>query len=285
VSPPRPRPPAGPRPPVALRRARWGFRHLTWIADTGGGRLLVIQRRADGSDPTNEAARAVRARVRETSVGVPEPLRCTRHAGGTTVVLPYVEGDVAADLLAREGGAAVAGRACGEVAARLGSIDPAGLGLTATWASGPALRAAAAEWQVAVGLGDGAATKVADALDRAAGELDLGRVAPRFAHGDLAPVNVLVSDGRPVAVLDLDRACLAHPALDAAWFAWVVSFHHPEIAGEAWAAFAAAAGLGRTPLDAVSWLWPLLLLERAAEATSQAERDRWLARLAGAWSG
>lgn len=272
--------PSGPRPPVTLHRARWGFRHLTWVADTGDGRRMVIQRRADGSDPMTEAARAVRARVRATGLRVPEPLRCTHSAGGTTVVLPHVEGDVAAELLAHADGASVAGRVCGEVAGRISTVDPSRLVLPATWASGAALRSAAAAWQAAIGLAvEPAAARVSDALGRAARELDQGAAVPRFAHGDLAPVNVLVSDGRLVAVLDLDRTCLAHPAYDAAWFAWVVSFHHPDVAAVAWAAFADAAGLGEAPMDAVSWLWPLLLLERAAEAAAPGERERWFARL------
>jgi aminoglycoside phosphotransferase (APT) family kinase protein len=71
-------------------------------------------------------------------------------------------------------------------------------------------------------------------LRRAA--LEVETVLPRFAHGDLAPVNLLVRDGRVAAVLDLDRARLAHPLHDAAWFAWVVSFHHRDVAGAAWSA-------------------------------------------------
>ena len=103
---------------------------------------------------------------------------------------------------------------------------------------------------------------------------------PGLAHGDLAPVNVLVRDGELAAVLDLDRAQLAHPAYDAAWFSWVVSFHHPRVAGTACAAYTAAAGVP-TGKEALGWLWPLLLLERLAEATDTGERAMWADRLVG----
>lgn len=242
------------RSPVALRRARWGFRHRTWIADTGDGHRLVVQRRADGSDPTTPAAVAVRQRVRDAGLLVPEPLRCSPDAGGAaTVILPFIVGTVAADLLETDGGAMVAGRACGEVAARLAAIDPAGLGLPGTWSSGSALQAAVRAWVAALDPGpvDDTRARIGGAIEhavrRAAREVDAS--GPRFAHGDLAPVNVLVRDGRVAAVLDLDRARPAHPSYDAAWFA-------------------------------LAWLWPPLLLERSAETLDDAERARWSERLA-----
>ncbi len=40
---------------------------------------------------------------------------------------------------------------------------------------------------------------------------------PVFAHGDLAPVNVLVDHGRVVAVVDFERARMAHPPFEATW--------------------------------------------------------------------
>ena len=82
------------------------------------------------------------------------------------------------------------------------------------------------------------------------------------------------------AVLDLDRARLAHPLYVAAWFAWVVSFHHRDVAGAAWSAYAQAAGLGATSPAVLAWLWPLQLLDRLAEAPDAAERTLWAGRLA-----
>jgi aminoglycoside phosphotransferase (APT) family kinase protein len=269
---------------TAARRARWGFRHETWLVDLVDGRRVVIQQRADGSDPLAADARAVRGRVRATGIDVPEPVSVQRIDGAVVAVLPFIEGVVAAAQLATDEGASSAGRACGEVATRLATVDPAGLRLSGTWDSGPALLAAVTGW--AAGLdpapaGD-ARRRLSRVTERAAREIDAA--GPCFAHGDLAPVNVLVADGRPAAVLDLDRARRAHPRYDAAWFAWVITFHHPGTATAAWRAFALA-GPADEPVRAVSWLWPLLLLERVAEAVDDAERERWSQRLARTLAG
>jgi Ser/Thr protein kinase RdoA (MazF antagonist) len=69
---------------------------------------------------------------------------------------------------------------------------------------------------------------------------------PGVVHGDLAPVNLLIRHGALAAVLDVEFARLAEPLLDAAWFDWIVTFHHPGQAGAARQAFASAAGLDVT---------------------------------------
>ncbi len=109
---------------------------------------------------------------------------------------------------------------------------------------------------------------------------DTDRVPSVFAHGDLAPVNVLVRGTDVAAVLDLDRARLAHPLFDGAWFAWVVGHHHPDMARTAWRSFADVAGLPEREPRAFAWLQPLQLLERLATADAAADRARWAARLA-----
>ena len=224
--------------------ARWGFRHETWIVERPDGGRVVVQRRADGSDPTLAPHPAIREAVRGTGVPVPEPVLVGSVAEGVVVTLPFVAGTVAADLFGDERGAEMAGWACGAAMARLRGIEAAGLALP----------------------GDSTTAGV-------------------FAHGDLAPVNVLVHGGRVTAVLDLDRARLAEPDYDAAWFAWVVSAHHPGLAADAWRGFTEAAGLDGRSIDDVAWLWPHQLLERAREARDEGERDRWRNRAAAAQEG
>ena len=263
-------------------RARWGFRHETWIVDADG-RRRVLQRRVDGSDPTDDVSRLTRRLVRDAGLPTPEPERRDGSTPGSAVVvveLPFVDAQVAAELLDAPRGATTVGRLCGSIAVRLRSIDVRGVELVATWTSGARLRTAAEHWLTHLPAPARADTRrsVEQALTRASEMLDAD--TPGLAHGDLAPVNVLVRDGEVAAVLDLDRAQLAHPAYDAAWFAWVVSFHHPRVAGTACAAYTAAAGVP-TGKDALGWLWPLLLLERLAEATDTGERAMWADRLVG----
>ena len=260
------------------RHARWGFRHETWIVDLPDGVRRVVQRRSDGSDPGAAEASAVRSAIRATGLPTPEPICVGRVDDDLVLELPYVDGIVAADLLGTPEGATACGRCCGGVAATLARAYGTPAGLRATWASSRLLVDAAKRWLAASDrvLASEQVDFIERALMRAARTVD--GAPSQLAHGDLAPVNVLVRDGEVVAVLDLDRVQVAHPIYDAAWFSWVVSFHHPEVAELACAAFAAAAG---TPAEstAVSWLWPLLLLERRAEAADPGERATWTARL------
>ncbi len=264
---------------VAARPARWGFRHETWIAEGADGRACVVQRRADGSDPASPNARAARDLVRATGLPVPEPARVVRLGDDVIVVMPFVEGVVAVDLLGTVAGAEIVGRACGEVAARLGAVNPTGVSVPRTWASGADLRVATHAWldRLSMVLPGETRRRLLGALDRAAPRLDA--VEPRLAHGDLVPVNVLLRDDRLAALLDLDRIQLAHPFYDAAWFAWVVATYHPDVANMACDAFARAAGVAVRSISALAWLWPLQLLERLSEARNAPERDTWAARL------
>ena len=267
-------------PAIDAQQLRWGFRHETWVVETSDGRTLVVQRRVDRSDPTEPRFRAVRGAVRAAGLPVPEPARVALEGADVVVALPFVEGVVAAELLGTNGDPELVGRLCGEVAARLATVSPAGLPLSRTWASAGDLRAAARGWMES--LPDAVPAerrgRLLDSFERVALEVETSH--PRLAHGDLAPVNLLVQDGRVAAVLDLDRARLAHPLFDAAWFAWVVSFHHHGVVAEtAWSAYERAAGLARHPA-ALAWLWPLQLVERLAEARDEGERTMWADRLA-----
>ena len=266
---------------LGARPVRWGFRHETWIVETIDGRVLVVQRRVDRSDPTEPRFRAVRQAVRAAGLPVPEPTRVALAGNEVVVALPFVEGVVAAELLGTDGDPELVGRLCGEVAARLGAMSPAGLPLSRTWASADHLRGAARRWlESLAAVPAGTRERLLVGLDRVA--LDVETAPPRLAHGDLAPVNLLVRDGRVASVLDLDRAHLAHPHYDAAWFAWVVWFHHADVAKAAWGAYARAAGMAIRSPAALAWLWPLQLVERVAEAPDDGGRTMWADRLASA---
>lgn len=265
---------------VGARRARWGFRHETWIVEEADGRSAVVQRRIDGSDPTSPNARAVRHLVRTAGLPVPEPARVAVPADEVVVTMPFIEGVIGAELLGGDRGAEIVGRACGQVGARLGSTNPTGVRLSHTWASGDGLRVVTHARMRGLGRALPTETRrhLLNALDRTAREVDAAK--PTLVHGDLVPVNVLVRDDRLAAVLDLDRVQLAHPLYDAAWFAWVVSFYHATVANVACEAYARAAGIVVRPFRALAWMWPLQLLERMAEAQDGLERAAWAARLA-----
>lgn len=228
---------------IAARSTLWGFRHETWIVTGIDGRSFVVQRRVDRSDPTDPRGHAIPDLVRAAGLPTPEPVRVSVTGDQVVVTMPFVGGVVGAELLGTDQGAALVGRVCGEVAGRLASMDPTGIPLLRTWASGDGLRVASHHWmdRHQDALSDETRRHLLVALDRAVREIDAA--TPQLSHGDLVPVNVLVRDDRVAAVLDLDRAQVAHPLYDAAWFAWVVSFYHGDVAHVACDAFARAAGL------------------------------------------
>lgn len=270
---------------VSAVRAPWGFTHETWIVTRGGGPAVAVQRRRDRSDPTRPRARAVREALRAAGLPVPEPSSAPPDGAHAVVVLPLMFGAPAAALLGGAGGAEEAGVLCGSVAAQLAGIACDGLGLPRTWASGGRLGAAGRTWvsRCAGSLHARSLRTIDTVLETAAAEADLA--SGRLVHGDLAPVNILVQHGRVSAILDLDRARVAHPLFDAAWFMWVVTHHHPQVAEAAWRGYARGARLSLQVPTAFAWLQPLQLLERAATARSRSERDTWAARLEAGLDG
>ena len=270
---------AGPEGIVAAVRAPWGFNHETWILSREDGPAVAVQRRRDRSDPTRPRARAVRGAVRAAGLPVPEPAAVRTNGGRRVVTLPFVPGVPAPALLGTAEGAEAAGLLCGGVAGTLAGIPPEGLGLGRTWTSGSRLRNAGKAWL------DGCPCELQERHRRTVDSLvDLavaavGAAPAVIAHGDLAPVNILIHDGSVAAVLDLDRSRAAHPDFDAAWFLWVVTYHHPEVAEAAWRGYARGAGLIPAIPEAFAWLQPLQLLELVSRAHDAADRRRWIARL------
>ncbi len=206
--------------------------------------------------------------------GAPDPVLVTR----------FVPGESGREWLSNDDGAALLGRRMGVLAAGLRRVPTRGLRLSTLWGDPERLAAAAHRW-----LADGGATlgaAGAAAMERLLVRVpaELGDAPPVFAHGDFAPVNVLVRDGAVVALLDFERARIAHPLFDAAWWRCIVRHHHPDRWEAAGPAFLRAAGLG---LDAgtvarLDLLAALQLMEQLHETPRRqvATRAGWAARLA-----
>ena len=84
-------------------------------------------------------------------------------------------------------------------------------------------------------------------------------------------------------ILDLETVRIGDPLFDAAWFSWIVRYHHPAAWPAAWAGFLEAAELSG-PDDAAGALMLALptarILEILANPTlTSASRSAWLAQL------
>ena len=270
---------------VDLVQLPWGFTNETWAATAPDGVGYVATRMA-----SLEAAAAVIGRGPEiarrlAAAGVPTPVPIAARSSvvAAVVVSERLDGAPAMLRLGDRAGPAVVGRALGWIWRRLATVNVDGLRLDDTWARPGALAEAAATWLELArnDLGPSASAGFGGQL----GGLErlLRARHPRFVHGDLVPVNVLLREDGPPALLDLEAVRVADPLLDAGWFRWIVGHHHPDAAGSAWSAF-----VDQTGLDAgdatVAALLDLLPVVRILEILAQPDlrpqaRRHWLDQL------
>ncbi len=276
---------------IGAERPAWGFANRTTIVTLLDGRRWVVQ---ELQDPV--AGRAVAARARPlanrlTAAGVPVPAVIIAEPAGRKplLVTAFVGGQLGPTLLGTDREAATLGDLMGAAHRQLASIDVIGLRLPTTWARSETLAAVSRRrlLRVANRLDRQTLAAVERVIEDHAGRPLSG--PPGFAHGDFAPANVIVSQGRLAALIDFEYARLADPLFDAATFHWLTFHFHPARAEAAWAAFVAAAGLAPAvqgqPLGEVLGrlrLLRILELVEVAGRRAPAMRDRWLSLLAAA---
>ncbi len=218
--------------------------------------------------------------------GVPLPVYVASDTapGGRVIVTRFVAGTSGGDLLATGAAARMLAAAMGRLSVRLALVPSRGLRLPSRWADPERLVRDGERWlsRSADVIAPESADRLREAL--AAAPRLLRHDRPVFAHGDLAPVNVVLERGRIVAVLDFERARVAHPLFDAAWWRWIVRYHHPERWGTAWPAFASAAGIDtgdRVTTSRLDLLGALQCLEEidAAPRRQRPIRLEWARRV------
>jgi aminoglycoside phosphotransferase (APT) family kinase protein len=278
-------------PVIGAERPAWGFANRTTIVTLLDGRRWVVQELQDPVAGRAVAARAPLLADRLTAGGVPVPAVVIADPSRPRplLVTAFVAGQLGPALLGTDPEAAALGSLMGAAQRRLAAVDVTGLRLPTTW-SRPDRLAAVSRRRL---------DRVASRLDR----MTIGAVEraiadhverplsgpPAFAHGDFAPANVIVSQGRLAALIDYEYARLADPLFDAATFHWLTFHFHPARAEAAWEAYADAAGLPATVAGqslgmALRRLRLLRILElvEVAGRRGPAMRDRWLSLLAGA---
>jgi len=216
-------------------------------AEAAGGRFVVqwsVGARAADRGAIDRRLRLGRDLARVAPrLPVPEVLGGEGHGPTPYVVSRFVPGISGRELLGNDSSAALVGAAIGRVAREISLVPTVGLHLPRTWGDPDRLGAAARRWLEEAGpsVGAVAARRIHDVIERLPD--GFAGVRPVFAHGDLAPVNVLIRDGAVVALLDLERARLAHRLFDAAWWSWIIRYHHPTRWPAAGGAFLSAAGI------------------------------------------
>jgi aminoglycoside phosphotransferase (APT) family kinase protein len=293
---------------VAAERSPWGFENRTDIVRLADGRRLVVQRITRRSVARQRLLLAAAVPPLLAAVGI----RAPRLLGGDSegeppfAIREYLPGEPANLLLGAEESAVALARVMGALLPLLARAPHAGAPLPDLWAD-PARLAAESlrRLEACRPLIDAATSAALAGAVEQLPALFAGR-APVFAHGDYCPVNALaLAPGRPleepreataaaprssesspplIGLLDFDEARLADPLFDAAWWSWVVRFHHPDRWGGAWPAFLEAAGVADDgPTDgrvrALQLMRLLEALDEAREHTPSAAPG-WAGRLA-----
>lgn len=263
--------------------APWGSSTRTQVVTLAGGERVVLQRgsRWRGMRRRVRLARLLPARA----PWIPWAELLSGDASGLSayLVTAFAPGVQGGEMLWHDREAAALATHMGQLVPALARVPTAGLRLSSLWGSPERLVASAARWLARSEpiLGPEAAAAVGPMV--AAVPRRLGAHRPVFAHGDFAPVNVILRDGAIVALLDLERARLAHPLFDAAWWRLMVRCHHPDRWPAAGPAFFSAAGLGtgRRVIEQLDLLAVLQCLEMigSSHRRSPATRAAWAGRL------
>ncbi len=265
-----------------------------WATDVRTSLVML----ADGTRVVFQEGRATAA----GRAGITRRIRLARHlrshaprlpvpeilAGDPAAALPFlvarhVPGVAGNERLAAPGGAAELGRLAGEAATAIASVPSRGIRCSRRWADAGRLERAADTWlrEAAASMGDDEHEAAAAVVRRIPALVAIA--PPVLAHGDLAPVNLVIADGRLAGLLDLERVRVAPPLFDAAWFRLMVRHHHPERWRAAGPAFLAAAGVAADPVTAAALddLAVLGCLERLAELPRRSPaRGAWARRAA-----
>jgi aminoglycoside phosphotransferase (APT) family kinase protein len=227
-------------------KAGWGFQNRTDIVALESGERVVVQRyrrRADAelrlrvmrvlSQPSAAADIPI-PRVRAADIDGEPPWLIFDALPGIPVPEPGEFGLEGARF-------PETARSMGELLARFRRLPTSGLDLDDLWSDPVRLAAHAPRWAEDVELG---------APERAALAVLLERVPTLFAgrpvilaHGDFAPVNMLVERGTLTGLVDFESVRLADPLFDVAWWAWAVRFSSASVLEAAWPAFLRGAGI------------------------------------------
>jgi aminoglycoside phosphotransferase (APT) family kinase protein len=252
---------------VAAEDAPWGFTNQTALVELAGGERVVFQRyrRRDDAEYRIRVMQALWEPASEAGIRIPRVRASDLAADPPWTVFEALPGIPvpAADEVGLGGPKFPAmAEAMGELLARLRTLSTDELELKDLWSDPSRLAREAAHWtDKTPGLGEREQASVNDIIEHLP-ELFAGRPAV-FAHGDFAPVNVLIDGDTITGIIDFESARLADPLFDVAWWAWAVAFH-PSALNAGLDAFLGGAGIDRADLllpDRINALQVLRMLE------------------------
>ncbi len=248
-------------PVIAAERCAMGFENRTDLVTLADGQQRIVQQITSRALAPHKIRLAQQLPERFAAVGVrlPRVLVADAHANPPYVVREYLHGTPGNVLLDDDVSAVALARAMGALLPHLAQVDTAGLGLHRGWADGERLARQSLQYL-------NRCRPLLDVVTVQALEQTIAAVPSQFAgrggcfaHGDFCPVNALIEttdDRRPttdvgltehslsaISLLDVEFARVADPLFDAAWWGWVVRYHHPARWRVAWPVLLDAAGI------------------------------------------
>jgi aminoglycoside phosphotransferase (APT) family kinase protein len=255
----------------------WSTPTETTVLTLGTGIRVVVQ---TGSDASAIAKRATLGRLlHEVAPWLPLPRVIATDAAVSPawLVTSFIDGESGRSMLSSHATASALGELAGRLVAALARVPTARIPLPGLWGSRTMLATSARVWHD--DLTGHLEPLVSQRLGRLIGgaPATLDDALPVFAHGDLAPVNLIVRGGELVGLLDLEHARLADRLFDLAWFRWTLRWHHPDVWVAASRSALVASGVADEAMThrRLDLLAALQCLERlAATPSSAAARDQ-----------
>ena len=261
----------------------WGSGTRTQLLTLARGEQVVLQRSADRAGMGRRIRLGRELPLRAPALPIASVIAADTRPPMPFAVTRFANGISGAEMLGTDRDAIVLADLMGRLVPLLAAVPTRGLRLSTRWSEPEQLADVARRW-LARGkklLGPDAAADVERLIEEVPGLL--GDAPATFAHGDFAPVNVIVHNAEIVALIDLERARVAHPLFDPAWWRLMVRFHHPQRWAAAASPFFATAGVDWTA-HTVAQL-DLLAVLQCLELVSSSPRRQpgigasWAARL------
>lgn len=273
-------------PVVAAERCGWGFENETLLVTLAHGDHLIVQRLAAGPLAAHKLylGQVLPPRLAAVGITASRLLATNATANAPYAVREYLPGEPAASRMSTLPGSVLAASAMGTLLPRLAQVSTAGLELSTAWAA-PATLAQHAQDMLARCKPLLAASTIAPLVATIAELPGLFAERPAvFAHGDFCPVNALLDGAHVVGLLDLEFARMADALFDAAWWGWVVRYHHAGRWASAWPKLLAAAGIANDTatnlrIASLQRLRCLEMLDYHAHWRSSGRAAMWAERL------
>jgi aminoglycoside phosphotransferase (APT) family kinase protein len=219
----------------------WGFTNQTDIVTLTNGERVVVQRyrRRDKAEYRLRMMQALQAPLAQLDITIP----VIRQLGldddppwATFEPLPGLPVPEALEDSLENPRFPFFARRMGELSARLRRLPTEGIPLNDDWADPANVAAQAVAWVKDIPeLNNVQRASLSQIIE--AYPILFSHRPLVVAHGDFAPVNVLIDGDSITGLIDFESVRLADPLLDAAWWAWSVGFHGPVVLQRVWRPF------------------------------------------------